>query len=91
MTGDGNFRGDCAGNIIFAGDVLGPDGWIGGSGQSALFRQVMIASSIIAVDTPEYGVFDENALSRFHRNRHTCRNGLTDEEIKINENRKSIS
>jgi hypothetical protein len=47
-------------------------------GQSALCRQVMILSSIVAVDTQEYGGFDENASRRFHRNRHTCRNGLTD-------------
>ena len=47
-------------------------------GQSALCRQVMILSSIVAFDTQEYGVFDENASRRFHRNRHTCLNGLTD-------------
>lgn len=47
-------------------------------GQSALYRQVMTVSSIMAVDTQKYGVFDENASRRFHRNRHTYRNGLTD-------------
>ena len=44
-------------------------------GQSSLYTQVMIVSSIMEVDTQGYGVFDENASRQFHRNCHTCRNG----------------